>query len=404
MNGKNKKNMSKRKEVGSKEIDESDVLSPYSSKKTKSVSSLLSSLATSLATMPSSLTTMACIYIRGSVTDDAFDTHTQLLNQEVLKAGFAVGMTISEVRSAFKGKRSSNNFEDMELIQFLNNPNGIHHLFIVSEDRLARNTVLAGTVIALCKQHNITIHIVGVESPYKFVPTTGEGEQRLWLALLDAVKESEEKSKRAIRSAQHRAILRLSSPPRPYEPPFVSDDMLKLLKFMINGCTINEFNDAFNKMLSKNPDQNDRIGGDWIFADDYGFEMSVIEKNTINLTRMLTTFNIWNLYRENKTGKMLKTKWTSATLSEVISHHFGQKVLEKINKKWDQFFDDDDNEEMEDAPIATAEAAAKPAVSDRIPHADILGHRDVLCDECQATILRIGQKFCHDCGTQLRKE
>ena len=373
-------------------------------KKARSTTSSLDDMSSSMA--GSSLQTLVCFYLRGSVTDDAFDVHEQLFIQKALQMGFSVAKTIKEVRSAFKGKRKAdiNDFDDTDLIQFLNNPEGIHHLFVASESRLARNTVLAGTVIALCKQHNITIHIVGVESPYQFVPSTGEGEQRLWLALLDAVKESEEKSKRAKASAQNRAFVRASLPPRPYEAPFVSADMKMLLGLMINGCAIQEFYTAFNKMLEKNPEQKERYGDEWIFTQDDKTEMTIIEKYTINLTRMIKTFSEWSLCRENKVGSMLKQKWTRTTLSEVIVHHFGQDVLDKINKKWHEYSDD----EMEDAqshaqPQAQPQEAiaAQPAVSGRVPHPDILAQREILCEFCQATNM-YGHKFCHECATKIR--
>lgn len=378
------------------------------SKKSKSAAvsstaSSFASIASSFATMSSSLSTPACIYSRGSVTDDALDTHREILKQAALKAGCAVTMEIFEVRSAFKGKnkRKADVFDDMELVEFLENPNGIHDLFVVSEDRLARNTVLTGTILSLCKRNRITIHIVGVGSPYKFVPSTGEGEQRLWIALLDAVKESEEKSERAIRSAQHRSLLRSLLPPRPYEPPFVSEKMLELLTLMINGCPIEVFYKTFNEMLEKNPEQKERYGGEWIFADDNGVELTIIKKNDINLSRMLKTFSQWELCRENKYGKMLKQKWTRATLGEVISHHFGGDVLERVGKKWDEFSDDENEDKEKDEEMGDAvQVAAQPAVSGRVPHADIIGHRDT-CGGCGAKMMHVGQRWCHDCGARL---
>ena len=308
-------------------------------KKQKTASTVVSSISSSLASMSSSLLTPVTIYSRGSITSDALETHKEILKQAVKKlAGYEVVLEVFEVHSAYKGKDTRKDkskvdvFDDMKLIQFLKNPNGIHDMFIIAEDRLARNPVLAGTILSLCKQHRITIHIVGIESPYKFVPLTGEGEQRLWIAMLNSIKESQEKSERAIRSAQHRSLL---SSLLPYEPPFVSQKMMELLTLMINGCSVEVYYKVFNEMLEKNHDQKERYGGDWFFSADDGSELRIIRKNSISLSRMLTTFNTWELFRENIHG-MLKKPWSKASLTEVISHHFGKDVLEQINKKWDE--------------------------------------------------------------------
>ena len=357
----------------------------------------------------SSLTTVVAIYVRQSVGEKVesacIDSHVKRLQHEVLKMNYSVGVTITEIHSAFKGTDKANptDFNDMALIRFLNNPiiNGvrIRHLFVISADRLARNLALGGQVISLCTRWSITIHIVGDSTKYyKVDPVTRDGQPRLLLEMLNATNESQDKVERNARNSETKLILKASlpqPPPRPYEPPFVSEDMKSLLTLMIFGSSIQNFYDAFNKMLDKNPNQPARYGADWIFKQDDNTEMTNIEKFAINFTRMVKTFSEWELCRENKKG-MLKKKWTKTKLAEVIVHHFGQDIFDKINKKWNEF--DDDNEDMEDV------VAAQPAVSDRLPHQNILEQRDVqrdiLCDFCQATNV-YGHKFCHECGYKI---
>ena len=359
----------------------------------------------------SSLTTVVAIYVRQSVGEkvesNCIDSHVQRLQYEVSKMNYSVGVTITEIHSAFKGtdKVDTNNFNDMALIRFLNSPiiNGvrIRHLFVISADRLARNLTLGGQVISLCTRWGITIHIVGDSTKYyKVDPVTRDGQSRLLLEMLNATNESQDKVERNIRNAETKRILKATlppPPPRPYEPPFVSEDMKSLLTLIIMGSSIQNFYDAFNKMLDKNPDQPARFGADWFFKQDDNTEMTNIEKFAINFTRIVKTFSEWDLCRENKKG-MLKAKWTKTTLAEVIVHHFGQDIFDKINKKWDEF-----NEDMEDADVVAV--AAQPAVSDRLPHQDILEQRDVqrdiLCDFCQATNV-YGHKFCHECATKIK--
>jgi hypothetical protein len=152
--------------------------------------------------------------------------------------------------------------------------------------------------------------VVGVERPYVCSLVHGNID-RLEDEMRAARDESQMKSERAIRTARHKKTL------KPFEAPTASEDVIDVLGKMINGgCSITDFYTAFNK-ITPYGQTDDRLGGpNYILEDRNRNEFTEIKKGDFTLKDILAFFNKWNVYQKGK------TKWTTATLSSLISYHF----------------------------------------------------------------------------------
>lgn len=220
------------------------------------------------------------------------------------------------------------------------------HIIVTSADRLSRNFALSGAIIEAIERRGLTVHIEDGEQPYTCSATEGNID-RLRQQLDVARNESYGISVRAIRSAQYQRML---ASQQPVQPPSTSPEVMDVLDKMINGCsTIQEFYDSFNKIKTPYSDTDQRLGGPKFIAQNrFRQEFTNLKKGDFMFRDILGYFNKWEIYRKGKTN------WTTATLSELIGHHFGSDVLERLrsgNGQNDMEEEDSENDENSDMKI-----------------------------------------------------
>jgi hypothetical protein len=234
----------------------------------------------------------------------SFNVHVPIIEAYAQKLGLFA--TLTEVGSAY-----TEDYRKLELCSLLTKKDLV--LVVYSADRICRNLALAGMIEEAIRRNNLTIHIVGVERPYICSMEHGNID-RLKDEMRAARDESQMKSERAIRTYRHKQVLKLQ---QPFVPPTASAEVMDVLSKMINGCPIDHFYKAFNKITPYGA-TDDRLGGpNYILEDRNRKEFTQIKRGDFTLKDILAFFNKWEVYQKGKTN------WTMATLSDLISHHFG---------------------------------------------------------------------------------
>lgn len=234
----------------------------------------------------------------------SFNVHVPIIQAYAHNLG--VFTTLTEIGSAY-----TEEYRKLQLCSLLAKKNLV--LVVYSADRICRNLALAGMIEEAIRRNNLTIHVVGVERPYICSMEHGNID-RLKDEMRAARDESQMKSERAIRTNRHKQVLKLQ---QPFVPPTASAEVMDVLSKMINGCPIAEFYVAFNKITPYGA-TDDRLGGpNYILEDRNRKEFTQIKRGDFTLKDILAFFNKWEVYQKGKTN------WTMATLSDLISHHFG---------------------------------------------------------------------------------
>ena len=234
----------------------------------------------------------------------SFNVHVPIIEAYAQKLGLFA--TLTEVGSAY-----TEDYRKLQLCSLLTKKDLV--LVVYSADRICRNLALAGMIEEAIRRNNLTIHIVGVERPYICSMEHGNID-RLKDEMRAARDESQMKSERAIRTYRHKQVLKLQ---QPFVPPTASAELMDVLSKMINGCPIDHFYTAFNKITPYGA-TDDRLGGpNYILEDRNRKEFIQIKRGDFTLKDILAFFNKWEVYQKGKTN------WTMATLSDLISHHFG---------------------------------------------------------------------------------
>jgi len=192
-------------------------------------------------------------------------------------------------------------------------------LIVFDESRLSRNTEIAGKVISIAKENRVTIHVVGVESPY--ICNSRDTFSRLFNGVMAANDEANMMAARAKNYARARSLKRAREGPK---PPILSQAVKDLLEIMIVGGSIDNFNHLLNQASPFGKDPQNKMGGPTyrlLNTDDS--IIGAIESGITfsSLSMILALFNDWHVFQKRT------KRFTKNELAKVIAYHFGKASL-----------------------------------------------------------------------------